>query len=1434
VTRRGRAPGVEKLEDRTVLTVGGGFTAAGILGEYFANTTLAGAPSFTRRDVRVDFDWGAGARPGGSTDPRYAQVGPDNFSVRWTGQFIPAFSETYTFTATTATGARLFVKPASAAAWTTVIDAWAPHAARDDAGQMALAAGTTYDVRLEYYDQSGPAVARLKWSGPSTPPEVIEPLGGVAANTYTDGFADAMKLAANEWTVPGGDAAVARDAQGWPTADAQVYVWQWGGDRQGTYRVQFNGQADVSEAFGTATFTSLGYDAASNTSTYQAVVTGQSADGPNQFLLVFQNTRRTPTSPLNSGVTNVRMMKPTSPGAAASYAAGSTFTDDLRTALGRFTALRFMAGTNFNDSVHWSDRTLPAYSTQLYFRPTESGSEGNGMAWEYRVMLANETGKDLYINVPEMADDDYVSKLAQLIKYGSDGVNPYTAPQANPVFPGLNPNLKVYVEQSNEVWNYSFPAWQQNFQAAQQAIANGTPDGKVITYDGNADQNIAWNRRHALRTVQVSNLFRSVYGDAAMGDRVRVLLEWQYDNAGFPPTAETQLNFLDDYFNNGDGIQHVTTPHPVSYYIWGGGGATYYDSSNSFGRTTLLAGGGFESPVVAGSQANPAGSGWTFAGTAGIAHNGSALGNPAAPEGSQVAYLQGAGGANGQFQTTVTVPANATSNVYALEFQAAQAAGSSMPLDVLVDGVRVSGTTWQQDSYTPGTDWETFSTRTFTAAPGSTHTVAFVGASTEGTHTLFVDAVKVTSVDALFAGEIPADTRNGDDAVTAANFQARTQTEVNWARAFGLTPVGYEGGWALGGDAGGTDLQNWAKFHDPRARAAQRTSLDVYYRAGGGVTTLGTYPLWAKPADAANEPIPQGIDDSNNAPRPAPTNGAALPATLTPAGSTLSRWADGVTLSADGWFTWNVLVPATGTYTFAADTAAGGTAWLTVDDVTLVASGASGAALSGSAVLTPGLHTVRLKAAAGSFGVNSVRVDRAQAAPPAAPGSVSAVAVSPSQVSLTWVDNSSDETGFQIDRATDAGFTQNLVGVTVGANTTRYDATGLAAGTTYYFRVRAVNAAGASDYAAGAAATTPAVGPGLFPISQDVGGPATAGSDGYDATADTYTLRGGGTGIGGTADQFHFVYRPTADDLTLVARVASLSAGNPGAEAGVMVRDGTGPGDRFAAVVVTPGGGAAFQWRSQPGTPARSLTADGVQAPAWVKLVRSGNRFTGYVSADGAAWSRVGTFLIVRMPAPVDAGQAVTAHDPAALATATFTGVAVQARVSLDAAFNQVGTTLDGAAAAGNLDGQGGSYSANLLGTLLTNQGVDFALGAYGANNVLRAAGRTLALPADRFRALALLGTGVNGSQAGTFTVTYADGSSATFTQTFSDWLAGPSAGGESVAKSMAYRNTPSGADPRAAYLYRYTFTLDPTKTVADITLPDNANINVLALTLLA
>jgi hypothetical protein len=101
----------------------------------------------------------------------------------------------------------------------------------------------------------------------------------------------------------------------------------------------------------------------------------------------------------------------------------------------------------------------------------------------------------------------------------------------------------------------------------------------------------------------------------------------------------------------------------------------------------------------------------------------------------------------------------------------------------------------------------------------------------------------------------------------------------------------------------------------------------------------------------------------------------------------------------------------------------------------------------------------------------AVTVIRLGALPPDPPSDLTATAVSSSQIDLAWTDNSSDETGFKIERKTSSGGTYTQI-ATVGANVTSYNNTYLTADTTYYYRVRAYSAAGNSDYSNEAHDTT--------------------------------------------------------------------------------------------------------------------------------------------------------------------------------------------------------------------------------------------------------------------------------------------------------------------------------------------------------------------------
>jgi YD repeat-containing protein len=94
---------------------------------------------------------------------------------------------------------------------------------------------------------------------------------------------------------------------------------------------------------------------------------------------------------------------------------------------------------------------------------------------------------------------------------------------------------------------------------------------------------------------------------------------------------------------------------------------------------------------------------------------------------------------------------------------------------------------------------------------------------------------------------------------------------------------------------------------------------------------------------------------------------------------------------------------------------------------------------------------------------------------PLAPGNLAAVAVSSSQINLSWTDNSNNETGFKIERSADGGTFTPLV--TVAANVTAYNNTGLPASTTYFYRVKATNGAGDSLASNTASATTQSAAP---------------------------------------------------------------------------------------------------------------------------------------------------------------------------------------------------------------------------------------------------------------------------------------------------------------------------------------------------------------------
>jgi hypothetical protein len=130
----------------------------GLLGTYFDNRGFMGA-SVTRIDPTVNFDFGTGAPAPG--------IGPDTFSIRWTGQVRAKVTGTHTFYTLSDERVRLFVDGQ------TVINNWTNHSATENSGTIALTAGQKYDIRMEFLENTGQAVAQLRWSAPGLAKEVI-------------------------------------------------------------------------------------------------------------------------------------------------------------------------------------------------------------------------------------------------------------------------------------------------------------------------------------------------------------------------------------------------------------------------------------------------------------------------------------------------------------------------------------------------------------------------------------------------------------------------------------------------------------------------------------------------------------------------------------------------------------------------------------------------------------------------------------------------------------------------------------------------------------------------------------------------------------------------------------------------------------------------------------------------------------------------------------------------------------------------------------------------------------------------------------------------------------------------------------------------------------------------------------------------------------
>ena len=159
-----------------------------------------------------------------------------------------------------------------------------------------------------------------------------------------------------------------------------------------------------------------------------------------------------------------------------------------------------------------------------------------------------------------------------------------------------------------------------------------------------------------------------------------------------------------------------------------------------------------------------------------------------------------------------------------------------------------------------------------------------------------------------------------------------------------------------------------------------------------------------------------------------------------------------------------------------------------------------------------------------------------------------------------------------------------------------------------------------------------------------VGGSVVTGGPGC-----TSPLGPGGEGV---TDGFYFVHRSLSSDGSITVRVTSMTGSyspdgvstqdlkpglQPWSKAGIIIKANTDPGAAYAAMMVTGSHGVRMQW-NYTGDAAGLDGGVSAASPRWLRLTRSGDTVTGYDSADGTAWTKVGSVTLTGLPSTVPAG----------------------------------------------------------------------------------------------------------------------------------------------------------------------------------------------------
>jgi RHS repeat-associated protein len=231
-------------------------------------------------------------------------------------------------------------------------------------------------------------------------------------------------------------------------------------------------------------------------------------------------------------------------------------------------------------------------------------------------------------------------------------------------------------------------------------------------------------------------------------------------------------------------------------------------------------------------------------------------------------------------------------------------------------------------------------------------------------------------------------------------------------------------------------------------------------------------------------------------------------------------------------------------------------------------------------------------------------------------------------------------------------------------------------------------------------------------LDQDVGAVGVAGSASF--SSGVFSVTGAGNYVtSNSSDAFHFVYQQMTGDTTIIARV--LTESSSFANAGVMLRSSLSPSSTMKAVLLTTSVGWDA-YRTTTGATSSQLETSSIVLPYWVKVTRSGNAFTGYISPDGVSWTVVAGPVPVDMGSTIEAGLFVDSSSTTTAYTATFDNVSVATTSNPAPVISSISATTGAVGSQIVVSGTG--FGATQSGSQVVLNDVVTIVNAWSANSI--------------------------------------------------------------------------------------------------------------------